>query len=54
MEDDEKTKKDFEVERCQMQKTLADQNREIENEKAGTLLFSATDCNLFTEPSSAN
>ncbi len=46
-EEFEKTKKDFELERGQLQKTLTDQNREIENKKAGTLLFSGLDCNLF-------
>ncbi len=39
-EDYEKTKKDFDVERVQMQKTLTDQNREIEKEKAGKNLLS--------------
>ena len=53
-EEYEKMKKDFEVERGQLQKSLADQNREIENEKAGNRLFSANDRNLFSTPSRTN
>ena len=51
-EDYEKTKKDFEVERFPMQKTITDQNREIEKEKAGKNLLSLhTDFFLFPGPS---